>query len=222
MGKKAEADLTPKRKRTLRRPSPDDPRWCALRRTIDQRERLTGAPGRAVLDLEQKMASGKLRSMRQNPTTGECELVPAAFWAVHVIDVTIPGSPTAYRRTAIDSTPQRWGTFAHQAADRIDDLFFVWQPDCDGLWSAKHPTKAQPQETREPGGAPAKFKPEQQQWLQNKYSSDLLAEPRLAKHDAAVPHVKQLAKTQFRIEAGRNTLLQQIIRPVLRAAKNNQ
>jgi hypothetical protein len=97
--------------------------------------------------------------------------------------------------------------------------FFVWEPALDRIWSTTQPTR---RETREPAGAPPKFKPEQQQWLQNKYSNDLMAEPRLAKHDAAVPHVKELAKTNFEIEVGRNTLLQQIIRPVLRAAKNNQ
>jgi hypothetical protein len=50
----------------------------------------------------------------------------------------------------------------------------------------------------------------------------MIADPLLAKHEAAIPHVKELAKTEFGIEAGRNTLLDQIIRPVLRTAKNRQ
>jgi transposase len=72
------------------------------------------------------------------------------------------------------------------------------------------------------GGRPPKIAPHQQQQLQEKYHSDMAAEPRLAKHDAAVLHVKALAKSEFGIEVGTNTLLEQIIRPALQKTRNNQ
>jgi hypothetical protein len=82
-----------------------------------------------------------------------------------------------------------------------------------------------PQRTRKPGaGRKPKFKPEHQAWLQARYKCDLRKNPRLAAKlaDVAVPHVQKLAKDKYGIDAGRNTLLGQIIRPVLRAIKNDQ
>jgi hypothetical protein len=186
----------------------DDPRWCTIKAAIDQRDDQTGSRTVAIIDLEKAMASGKLRSKRRNTVTGKYELVSAPYWRDHVIDITLPSSITVYRRTAVDATPQRWATFAHQPADRIDGwLFYVWKPDLDG---------------QQVGGAPFKFTPEQQRWLQNHYRLDLFALPTLKKQDAAVPHVMEMAKAKYGIEASRNTLLDHIIRPVLRAAKKNQ
>jgi hypothetical protein len=82
--------------------------------------------------LEQKMANDKLRSLRQNLATGIREHVPASFWKAHFIKPD-PLYIAYYRRTAIDDT-QRWKMFAHQAADRIEDLFFVWKPDFEKCW----------------------------------------------------------------------------------------
>ena len=117
----------------------DDPRWYPLIAAIGWREQKTGDQAQAVLDLEQKMASGKLGCMRQKRATGERELVPAPFWEDHVIDFSISGSPTVYRRTAVDDTPRRWSTFAHAhlhlPEDRIYDLFFVWLPHLEAIWS---------------------------------------------------------------------------------------
>ena len=42
-------------------------------------------------------------------------------------------------------------------------------------------------------------------------------DPQWAKHDGAVSLVQKLANNEFGIEAGRDTLLDQIIRPVLLA-----
>jgi hypothetical protein len=178
------------------------------------------------------MESDKLHSMRRNLLTGECEHVPAMFWRDHVIDITLPRHIEVYRRRDIDGTPQRWGTFAHQAADRINGwVFFVWKPDFDRLYFAsapvdQHDARGQPSpSTQEPtpqqrkprkrgGGRRPMFTAQQQQWLREKYSSDLKADPLLAKHEAAVAHVQNLANNQYGIEAGRDTLLDQIIRPV--------
>ncbi|MGX1050843.1 hypothetical protein AB7M74_001778 [Bradyrhizobium japonicum] len=76
--------------------------------------------------------------------------------------------------------------------------------------AAKHKRKRRPGSGRRP-----KFKSHQQAWLQVQYRLDLNAIPRLAKRDAAVPHVRKLAETEFTIHAGRDTLLEHIIRPVL-------
>jgi hypothetical protein len=210
----------------------NDPCWCAMRVAIDLRERQTGASRLAILDLQQAMAGGKLRSMRRNLTSGEGELLSASFWKTYSIGYLSLSSVTICRSADIDR--HKIDEYGNLVAERIDGwAWYVWKPDFETIWSPpaasvpvdQRDTRDQPSpstQKREPGGAPAKFKREQKQWLQNKYSSDLAAEPRLAKHDAAVPHVKELAKTEFEIDVGPNTLLQQIIRPVLRAAKNNQ
>jgi hypothetical protein len=72
------------------------------------------------------------------------------------------------------------------------------------------------------GGRKPLFDEKRKTWLQKKYSRDLRRDQRLAKHDAAVPHVQKLAKDKYGIVAGRNTLLDQIIRPVLRVASKSQ
>jgi hypothetical protein len=70
---------------------------------------------------------------------------------------------------------------------------------------------------RKPGGGrKPKFKAQEQRWLQATYSRHLKKDRRLANRKLAVDHVQKLAMTEYGIEVGRNTLLAQIIRPVLR------
>ena len=158
----------------------NDPRWYTLKAAIDRREQQTGAVSLVVTDLERDLESDKLRSMRRNLLTGECEHVPAIFWRDHVIDITLPPHIEVYRRRDIDRTPQRWGTFAHQAADRINGwVFFVWKPDFDRLYfasapvdqhdargtspSAQEPTPQQRKPRKQGGGRRPKF--ERGNWL---------------------------------------------------------
>ena len=61
------------------------------------------------------------------------------------------------------------------------------------------------------------FEPGQLTWLRQRYHVAVKANPLLKKHDAAVPYVQKLAMTEFGIIAGRNTVLDQIIRLVLRS-----
>ena len=77
--------------------------------------------------------------------------------------------------------------------------------------------RATPKTRKQGGGHKPKFTAKQHQWLQKRYSRDMKAKTRLAKHDGTVTHVKDLAKTKFKIDAERDTLLDQIIRPVLLA-----
>ena len=93
----------------------NDPLWYPMEAAIDLREQQTGDLGAAVLDLEQAMASGKLRSMRRNRVSSECERVAASFWKAHVIDPSlIPlGSVTVYRRRDRQYAAAL-GEFAHQ------------------------------------------------------------------------------------------------------------
>jgi hypothetical protein len=67
------------------------------------------------------------------------------------------------------------------------------------------------------GGRKPLFDEQQKTWLQEKYSLDLKTSPRLARHKEALPHVEKLAETEYGILAGPDTLLDQIIRPVLLA-----
>jgi hypothetical protein len=82
---------------------------------------------------------------------------------------------------------------------------------------SQEPTTPQRKVRKPGGGRPPTFTPEQRDWLREKYSNDLKADPLLKKHDAAVAHIQNLAKTEYDVDVGRKTLLEQIIRPVLRA-----
>jgi hypothetical protein len=110
----------------------NDPRWCAMKAAIDLREQQTGAHGLAIRDLAQAMVGGKLRSMRRNLASGESELLAASFWETHFIGYLSPLSVTIYRQTDIDR--HRTDEYGNLVADRLDDLFYVWRPDFDGLY----------------------------------------------------------------------------------------
>lgn len=130
-------------------PPLDDPRWLAVKLAIDLREQQTGASGLAVWDLEQAMASGRLRSMRRDlRDPASIEQLEAAFWKAHVLDISQPFVVIVYRRTAIDDTPQRWGIFAHQVADRLDWTIRVWKPDFEKCWLTIG-TEAEPDEQKD-------------------------------------------------------------------------
>jgi hypothetical protein len=83
------------------------------------------------------------------------------------------------------------------------------------------PPTPQPGKRRRGGGRKPLFDEKRKTWLQKKYSRDLKKDPRLAKHDAAVPHVIQLAKDKYGIAAGRNTVLEQVIRPMLLVSRTS-
>jgi hypothetical protein len=210
-----------------RRPPLRDPRWCALQAAVEAMQRKTGKMSLAITDLEEAMADGKrpLPTMRRNLSTGARERLASTFWTEHLIDFST-GAVAIYRRRK--GEPRRFGMFAHHNEDRVDGAaYFVWGPDLDKLLGAAPvaddspppvPVKPSPKKKRQRkkgGGRRHTFTPEQQTSLQERYREDLKADPLLAKRDAAVAHVKGLAKTAFGIDAGRNTLLAQIIRPVL-------
>ena len=50
-------------------------------------------------------------------------------------------------------------------------------------------------------GRRPKFTPERNEWLQEKYRRDVKANPLLARHENAIPHVQGLAKTNIEIDA---------------------
>ena len=95
-----------------------------LKLTLQQ----TGALPLAVTDLEQELASGERLSMRRDLNTGKAEPLPRAFWAEHVIDVTLfnAGSIAIYRRRESRS---RWGMLDHDPRDRVaGHAYFVHSP----------------------------------------------------------------------------------------------
>ena len=96
----------------------------------------------------------------------------------------------------------------------------VMQALAADLERLRHRKAAAPaRKTRKPGGGRRlKFTPAQQSWLQKRFSRDLRTTPLLAKHEAAVPHVQELAKRKYKIVVSRNTVLSLIVRPVLRPA----
>ena len=216
MGKKAKGDDTPLP------PLDDDANWMPLPESIQSRAQQTGNVGLAVLDHEQAQARGQLRCMRRHRRTGVREHLLSPFWETHFIICVSASTVTVSRQTDIDRL--KTDEYGNLVAEPLGDwLFYAWRPDRDRLWPVKQPTTAPLQEARKAAaGAPPKFTADQQQWLRGKYSSDLAADPLLAKNEAAVLHVKELARVKFGIEAGHNTLLKQIIRPVKHAAKNSQ
>lgn len=99
----------------------DDPRWCPMQAAIELRWRQTGATRLAIADLEQYMASGRLRCMRRDLASGKRERVSAAFWA------TYQGRWIGSRRITI---------YRRGEAGHVDDwMFYVWRPDFDSLYS---------------------------------------------------------------------------------------
>src|SRR5260221_12116233 len=111
----------------------NDPRWCAMQTAIELHQQQTGAMPLAITDLEQAMASDKLRSMRRDLMTGAPEPLQASFWIDHLIDVST-GAVVIYRDYRKDD-PQRWGFFAHHHDQRVDGhAYYVWRPDFDRLY----------------------------------------------------------------------------------------
>jgi hypothetical protein len=80
---------------------------------------------------------------------------------------------------------------------------------------APQPTPQQRKPRKQGAGRPPKFEQGQKAWLRQRYYVAVKLDPRLEKHDAAVPYVRGLAKIEYGIDAGRDSLLDQIIRPVL-------
>jgi hypothetical protein len=69
---------------------------------------------------------------------------------------------------------------------------------------------------RKPGGGRRPiFEQGQLAWLRQRYHVAVKADPLLKKHAAGISHVKDLAKTEYGLEAGEDTVVDQIIRPVL-------
>ena len=197
----------------------DDPRWISLQTAIELRQHQTGDKWIALGDLERGLASDQLRCWRRNIASNKCEEVRARFWTALDFDFGPGrsrrfGAPDFPRVTIRERSVQR-------AADCTDGwAYYVWRPDLDRLYAQpQRKTKSK----RKPGdvGRPVKFDPEQQRWLQERYRLDVEANPRLAKklRDVAVPHVQQLAKTEYEIIAGRDVVLEDVIRPVLERLK---
>ena len=113
-----------------------------MKAAIDARAQQTGDLRLAILDIERDMA---IPIMRRNVITGECEPLSAPFGKAYAIEYNPPFSVTIYRRTAIDDTPQRWATFAHQPTDRIDGwLYYVWKPYFDDKYFGSAPDDNEP------------------------------------------------------------------------------
>jgi hypothetical protein len=219
----------------------NDPHWLALRAAIDLRQQQTGAMPLAIIDLKQAKASGKLRTMRRNLATGEAELVPAPFWETYSAGCLGATSITIFRQTDFDK--HEIDEYGNLVVERIDGwAWYVWGPDFETIWSSpaasapvdqddardepttgtQEPTPRQRKPRKQGGGRRPKFEQGQLAWLRQRYHVAVKADPLLAKQEAAIPHVKQLAKLEFGIEAGKNTLLKHIIRPVCPPTKNNQ
>ena len=117
----------------------DDPhRWLPLRSAIEMRQQQTGDVRIAVLDLEDKMRSGKLRAMRRDLATGKRARVERGFWRRgHEIDVVEgTGLVSIFRRFYALPVyrPRRWGGFDHPGVRLEGHDYFCWSPDLDALF----------------------------------------------------------------------------------------
>ena len=113
-------------------------------------------------------------------------------------------SPHGYRRhaTAVGRRSRMLICTCPPTASMVRCSMFQG-PARDAFYSSSEPptTGDCTTNTRKPNGAPRKFTPEQQQWLQDKYSSDLKANPLLSEGEEAVHHVTKLAKDKYGVEA---------------------
>jgi hypothetical protein len=119
------------------KPPLDDPRWRGMMEVIDLRRQQNIGLIDAVTDLEQAMATGKLRSMRRNVSTGAREQIDDLFWIDHRIDVVCDyGSVVVYRLSGESSGNRQWDVFDHSPHERVEGhAYYVWQPDLDELYA---------------------------------------------------------------------------------------
>jgi hypothetical protein len=114
-------------------PPLDDPRWFALKAALQVREKQTGDPQLAMVDLQQAMASGKLRSMRRDVKTGEYERLEPAFWPQQM-DAE---SATNFYRLAYFRLAARSGQAVrrcHQHAARSQEQGAAGQAGTEAAW----------------------------------------------------------------------------------------
>jgi hypothetical protein len=128
----------------------NDPRWLPMQSAIELRQKQTGATWLAILDLERVMAAGDLPSMRRHGEHGElCQQLNGPFWVDHLFDYT-SGIVTIYRRTV--GEPRKWNLFAYPPDQRVDGLYFVWQPDFERLYGGAAQAETKPAERKQPLG----------------------------------------------------------------------
>ena len=105
-------------------PSLDDPR----RRPVDEEYQLIrqrcGHPQLAIIDLNQALADGRVRSMRRHTGSGKRERLLPEVWAHRDLAIELVGSfavALSRRRPPV----------------QVDGLvFFLWHPDVEKVWPA--------------------------------------------------------------------------------------
>jgi hypothetical protein len=125
------------RKKAVSKPREQDqlPLAEALALRIEQ----TGDVQRAVLQIEDAMKRGELRSTRWGLATGKLEtvLLPPSFWKAHLVhhEPTASGTPDA--KVYLRSKGERpWSFWALNQHDLVGGRFYVSRSDFAKLWPA--------------------------------------------------------------------------------------
>ena len=105
----------------------DGLRWCPIWEAIELRKAQTGDHDLAVMDLQQAMVSGKLRSMRRSRQSGGREHISPPFEELFFVWFYEYGIDEAAERREAANYP-------------FDDwVFYIWKPDFDRLFFAGAP-----------------------------------------------------------------------------------
>jgi len=107
---------------SVKPPPLDDPGWIPIKATLEARALEIGSE-RAAFELNHTLASGMLRSMCVNLSTGERERLESPFWREHKVDV-------------IRAFGSVWAVdLFWKSEERVEGFdFYVWQPDLDRLF----------------------------------------------------------------------------------------
>jgi hypothetical protein len=65
----------------------DDPRWRPVREEFKLISQYCGHRNLAVLDLNEALANGRVRSRRRHTESGERERLPSKFWVDHKLEL---------------------------------------------------------------------------------------------------------------------------------------
>jgi len=115
-------------KRVKATPPLDDPRWQPVREEYKLLSHRTGDPQLALIDLNEALANGGVRSMRRHLKTGKREQLSSKFWRDRVLYIW------QYQSNLFVSLSHRGPPGRVEPID--DFVFFVWHPDVATVWPA--------------------------------------------------------------------------------------
>ena len=105
----------------------DDPRWRPVREEFKLISQYSGHRNLAVLDLNEALANGRVRSRRRHTESGERERLPSKFWVDHKLELLSDEGLLVVPRLP---DPRGFVKPVRGFA------FFLWHPNVEEVWPA--------------------------------------------------------------------------------------